>query len=320
MQVTRTVVQETSQKKCRFGAKCRGKDDGTCDFAHPQVVAVKKVPSDVMALFSIDVSTSMRGRKIAAAIHGMQLVANDAMKPKDVVAVNAFNSSCVTVQKFTRNHKVNWDSVGVQIADSCNGNTALFDSICTSIDSFRKLSSKKSDDNPNQIRVFVLLTDGADNCSMQFSFDDAVNRVAKPLIRDFHFIMLGVGLDNETETKFREQLCAPAHAKFIKVQDADPESIRRAFGTVVKKITKLQAKKIVTTTTTTTIVAAAAAPSPVQPQPITITMPSRQGDRLIMHRAMAPNVMATQRGNIVAAPAVAAPSAARQPRVQIGHI
>jgi Mg-chelatase subunit ChlD len=258
--VTRTV---TKQPKCRYGARCYNRHNGKCADAHPVVVAVIKEPSDVMCLFNIDVSGSMMGAKIVAAAEGMALVAQEAMKPRDVVAVHTFNATCETAQKFTRNNKIDWSSLGHRITASCVGTTALFDAICASVHSLRQLSYEKRNENPNQVRVFVLLTDGADTASKQRTFDDAVAAIAKPGIRDFHFVLLGVGLDDATMHKFRDELCAPAHAMFVPVQDADAKSIRRAFGTVTKKITQLKAQKTVTTTVTTvtdTVAVAAAQP------------------------------------------------------------
>lgn len=210
--------------------------------AHPVVVAVKQQPADRMVLFCVDTSGSMAGAPIQAAAAGVASV-TAASKPRDVFALYTFNDTVNVVQKFARNHKINWPAHTAQIGAATGGGTALYDAALQSLDAlatFAKASHSK------QLRVLVLLTDGDDNKS-QHSLDDVVSRVHASTIPNFHLLVLGVGVDRRKYAA----LCAKSNTHYIDVADASPQAIRDAFGTVAHTITRLQQRLIVAQTTTT---------------------------------------------------------------------
>lgn len=59
----------------------------------------------------------------------------------------------------------------------CSGCTALNDAVCTAIDTLgREFSRMKEDDRPEHV-MFVIITDGMENASKQFTGDDVKKRI-----------------------------------------------------------------------------------------------------------------------------------------------
>ena len=60
---------------------------------------------------------------------------------------------------------------------NCSGCTALNDAVCTAIDTLGKeLAAMKEDERPENV-VFVIITDGMENASKEFSSEDVKKRI-----------------------------------------------------------------------------------------------------------------------------------------------
>ena len=60
---------------------------------------------------------------------------------------------------------------------NCSGCTALNDAVCTAIDTLGKeLAAMKEEDRPENV-VFVIITDGMENASREFSSEDVTKRI-----------------------------------------------------------------------------------------------------------------------------------------------
>jgi uncharacterized protein YegL len=253
--------QFLTQRPCRFGATCNHKQ--TCSFAHPKVVGTVQKPVDVMAMLCVDTSGSMAGGSIQAATAGLHTLVR-ALKARDVLGLYKFDTSVDCLQKFDRNHKIDWAKHVATLLAAPRGGTALYDAAMHSLDALQTYAKPKHD--ARQLRVVVVLTDGADNRSQQHTLDSLIQRVHNCTIANFHFMLLGVGVDKRTY----DALFVPGkpNLHFIDVHDASSQAILDAFGTVQKKIYALQQKLIVrtttttTTTATTTTIAASTAPTP----------------------------------------------------------
>jgi uncharacterized protein YegL len=211
-----------------------------------------------MALLCVDTSGSMAGGRIQAATSGMHTLVQ-ALKPRDVLGVYKFNTTVDVLQTFVRNHKIDWQAHIAGLNAAPSGSTALHDAIMQSMDALQKYAKPKHDDT--QLRVVVVLTDGDDNASKTHTLDTVIQRVHSSTIANFHFMLLGVGVDASKYAALFPHDKPNLH--YIDVKDATHDAIRDAFGTVTKKITALQQKLIVRTTTTTTTTATSASTSGV---------------------------------------------------------
>ena len=77
------------------------------------------------------------------------------------------------------------------------GNTPLFDSLCTAIDATgERLAKLDEAERPSQV-VFVIVTDGEENSSVQFGLADAKTRITTQTnTYNWKFIYLGANVDS----------------------------------------------------------------------------------------------------------------------------
>lgn len=117
-------------------------------------------------VFVIDISGSMRGQRIAAAIKGALDIFENQINPQDLIAVVTFHSestiSLPTMQKSVDERRIRQVISNI---DATPYQTALYDAIG---DSFEILNDVPG----NAHKWIIALTDGLDNKSLSFSLKD----------------------------------------------------------------------------------------------------------------------------------------------------
>lgn len=84
------------------------------------------------------------------------------------------------------------------------GNTPLNDALCLTIDEVgTRFRETKEKDRPEKV-IFVVITDGQENASRQFRFEDVERRVGHQKdYYNWHFVFLGANLDAFTRARYR---------------------------------------------------------------------------------------------------------------------
>lgn len=173
--------------------------------------------------FVVDRSGSMCTR-LDAALEGVRTVSEKRLSADDRLAVLSFGSSVTVHQKLQRKGSVDLEAVlrGIRI-DGC---TALNDSIATAIKDVMHSSG-------NRQLELVVLTDGQDTSS-KLGTEEVAALVAKPGLRNFHLVLIGVGLCASELAPLR-RICRPKHCSLIE-SSASKGDILKAFGRVSKAI------------------------------------------------------------------------------------
>ena len=254
---TTTIIKNASAKQCRDGARC-GRPD--CHFSHPasrkvrvsdgvagnrsgvDILVTEKTigrgsPPNLGASFVLDVSYSMdskdgeRCTRLEAAVEGMVGVFDDVLGSHDRAELITFASDHHKHFGLKLKQHIDVDRAMASVAGADRGRTALWDSIKFAIDTTPRDAKYKG-----LQRELVVLTDGDDNASST-SLADICSLVAKPGLRNFHLVVIGVGLSGSARREVN-QLCRPAHCTFLDV-GAKPSEIQRAFqrtqGEIIKR-------------------------------------------------------------------------------------
>ena len=234
-----------------------------------RVVREQRRPG-VVASFLIDASGSMAGARMAAACDGLRAALGAALRDSDLLALATFADARIVHQKLVRRRDADLDALVERVKANVGGRTRLLDSLAEQVAELQRVT--RGHGHRRQMRALVALTDGGDNMSTR-SVRELAALLGKPGIADFHFVLVGVGLDSRTKATLADELCAPQHATFIDVADADAASIRRAFGsvarTIERRVTELVAcieRTTTASTTTTTMVAGTLATAAPQRQ------------------------------------------------------
>lgn len=82
------------------------------------------------------------------------------------------------------------------------GLTALNDAVCTAIDETGKiLAAKNEDERPSKV-IFVIMTDGHENCSREFGVNDVKEKIKHQEEKySWNFVYLGYNLSDATDAK-----------------------------------------------------------------------------------------------------------------------
>ena len=159
----------------------------TTDVLHAKEQRVKRA---MMSIIAIDISYSMSGERIAAALRGLRSML-EALQArhvsKDVVAIWAFGSSVTQISKFTRVSELDVDAALSKVR--VDGGTALYDTLVEVLDGVKPGACSLGE----RTTELFLLTDGEDTSSRR-SLGEAKARLAKPGIRDFHATLVSVGV------------------------------------------------------------------------------------------------------------------------------
>lgn len=83
-----------------------------------------------------------------------------------------------------------------------SGLTALNDAVCTAIDETGKiLAEKKEDERPSKV-IFVIMTDGHENCSVEFGANDIKEKIKHQEEKySWNFVYLGYNLSDAEDAK-----------------------------------------------------------------------------------------------------------------------
>ena len=150
----------------------------------------QRVKRAMMSIIAIDISYSMSGERIAAALRGLRSML-EALQArhvsKDVVAIWAFGSSVTQISKFTRVSELDVDAALSKVR--VDGGTALYDTLVEVLDGVKPGACSLGE----RTTELFLLTDGEDTSSRR-SLGEAKARLAKPGIRDFHATLVSVGV------------------------------------------------------------------------------------------------------------------------------
>ena len=115
----------------------------------------------------------------------------------------------VSTVLFNSNVKILHDRVNIKNVEMItsndykpNGNTALYDAICETIDRIdKKLSNTPEKERPSNV-MFVIITDGQENDSRKFTAEDVKSKIERQKDKynwDFNFI--GANIDVVTEAR-----------------------------------------------------------------------------------------------------------------------
>lgn len=78
------------------------------------------------------------------------------------------------------------DKIRKQLMSSCNGFTALYDGIGQSLDEMSRNSLYAECQ-----REMIVLTDGGENASRKYKFDDIKKKIANPELKNLHIMIIG---------------------------------------------------------------------------------------------------------------------------------
>ena len=147
----------------------------------------------VHVIFCVDESGSMYN-SVNDVIGGFEKTINEQKAVKD--------GKCI-VSLFTFNDKVKECFIGKELNDvkkldyKPGGLTSLYDGICTTIDKIGDWYNEQPEDERGGKKIVVIITDGGENSSTEFSLSDVRKKVKTQESEfDWSFIYLGNDLSN----------------------------------------------------------------------------------------------------------------------------
>lgn len=178
----------------------------------------------------IDASYSMQGSRMETAVHGLSSLL-DVLRPTDLCGVSTFSTEVQNLHRVMQRSKVDAgkDAVNVRANTARGGATAFYDAVIKGIEGLKQAKDYLRSRQDRQCMPefeHVVITDGGDNSS-RASLAEVAALVAKPGLRDYQFVVIGVGIDDATASTLM-QLCRPVHAHFHREPDADALSRRLA--------------------------------------------------------------------------------------------
>jgi hypothetical protein len=194
-----------------------------------------------------DVSASMDGDRIDASLRGFDHMFRDVCLPTDYMGVVTFSDEMKNLHLPMPVHKIDPARDKASIRTAVQGCTRMYDALGTSIQGLQSMAKDRSYAAVTQDAVYqlLLITDGADNRSTEFTLATLTELVAHPGLPNFHLVLVAVSMRDHDKQKL-QGLCAPAHATFLDVKDiSELQHTLRRVGEVV------QQRLVVTTTTVT---------------------------------------------------------------------
>jgi uncharacterized protein YegL len=185
-------------------------------------------------LFScaVDVSGSMRGEPIKAAMATLADLYRTVMDDEDRFACCTFGSSVRKLHAAMPKRRVDLDQDLAHIEDNKGGATALWDGVAWAITaaSMEYSNMKKAGiDDPPVIEV-VIITDGKDNSSER-RFAEIHELTKRPGVPNFNLIVVGLG---SVDTDALNKLCEPKNCHFKHARDIP--QFKRVLADVVDSI------------------------------------------------------------------------------------
>ena len=175
--------------------------------------------SQVLAMqITVDCSYSMHGARINAAVAGVQSL-YDVLRPSDLFGCTTFDSTVKNLHRLMPKTNVDIAKDIQNVLANCasGGSTAFYDAALEGIDRLHAAF------NVDQFE-HIVITDGGDNSSSA-SFGEVAAKVARPGLRNYQFVLIGVGLDSSTASRLRT-LCQAAHCHLYLEPDTSALSRR----------------------------------------------------------------------------------------------
>ena len=157
----------------------------------------------VSVVFVIDESSSMDVARNKVISGFNEFLADQRNEKKGDVDISLYKFSTYGTNNSVYS-MVNIDNIKNLTNDDYNpkGLTALNDALCNAIDEVGyKLSQKDEKDRPSQV-IFVVMTDGYENSSLKFTYEDVRERIKHQESKySWKFVYMGCNLDDAGEAK-----------------------------------------------------------------------------------------------------------------------
>jgi len=167
----------------------------------------------------LDVSGSMNGPKLKAAIEGINFSRNELKKEKEISYLYSYcefsEASYIVANEF----RTSIANVGV-LRTASRGATALYDAIGTVVERLLEKIDK------NEKVLVNIYTDGEENCSIRFSKEKIGKMIEELGSKNFTFTFIGTQSDVQTAQKNLK-----FHASNTLVHDNTGAGMQAAFTT-----------------------------------------------------------------------------------------
>jgi Mg-chelatase subunit ChlD len=185
-------------------------------------------------LFScaFDVSGSMSGAPIRAALACLEEMVHDVMRPADLFACCTFGTEVKKLHAAMPLHAVDLDRDLRYIQENAGGRTALWDGVGWAVEmaSYAAQGCRKRGQQPPIVECLIL-TDGHDNSSSKHSFEQVRSLLASPGVANFNAVVVGLG---DVDRPQLSALCAAKHAHFLYAKDVP--ALKQTLREVVQRI------------------------------------------------------------------------------------
>mmetsp|Transcript_6103 Transcript_6103/g.11671 ORF Transcript_6103/g.11671 Transcript_6103/m.11671 type:complete len:338 (-) Transcript_6103:41-1054(-) len=197
-----------------------------------------------------DVSGSMHGDRIEASLRGFDHMFEKVCQPTDYLGVVTYNGDLNTLHLPMPVQNIDPSRDKASILNSVDGSTRMYDALGASIQGLQAMARDKQYAAVTHDAVYqlLLITDGGDNCSSEFTLATLTELVAHPGLPNFNLVVVAVSMTARDKQKLRG-LCAPEHATLLDVKD-----ISELQHTLRRVGEEVQQRLVVTTTVTQTVV------------------------------------------------------------------
>ena len=163
----------------------------------------------------VDASGSMAGSRTESAITGLGKIVG-MMEPDDLYGLFTFATETKNLHHPMPRSKVDWQKDQQHIRSNGGGMTALYDAIVAGVAEMKETRTRR----PGQKMVFehLVITDGGDNSSST-SLEQVREQVAKPGLKDYHLVLIAVGIGSSSTKANMRSICDNGHSSFIEVDD-----------------------------------------------------------------------------------------------------
>jgi uncharacterized protein YegL len=197
-------------------------------------IGVTRLRRQLLFSCAIDVSGSMSGAPIQAAISTLEDLFRSTMADTDKFACCTFGSNVKKLHAAMPKSRIDIDKDVAHISDNAGGLTALWDGVAWAIQAasleYKNMRDREGDRFDAPVVEVVIITDGHDNSSTK-RFEEIHALTQRPGIPNFNLVVVGLGsVDKNALT----QLCSPRNCHFHHAQDV-PE-FKRVLGQVVDQI------------------------------------------------------------------------------------
>jgi hypothetical protein len=208
-----------------------------------------------------DASGSMSGAPMDASLAGLDYMSTHVFRPTDFLGLTTYNCAISVLHKPIQLAKVDLerdkDAIRQRLRSLEAGGTRTYDGVGASIEALQAMHRDEKFRAVMQDAVFELLlvTDGDDNRSTEYTLERLADLVAHPGLPNFHFVVVAVKMSDADKRKLRV-LCTSEHASFL-----DVGSLSELQHTLRGVAERVQQRLVTTTITTTTHTSSSAAVS-----------------------------------------------------------